>query len=124
MIVRGDGWTLDLSGHCPVQAEGFVDGWLVYFRARCEVTFQAWPGLEPCDVDPERGLILTVLRRAGLSLLDPAPFQIDDVELQPWCPDPGDGEESYPGWWSHAYAEQVVRACIERLREHAVGGKS
>lgn len=33
-IVSGDGWTLSIDGHFPVQGEGTVDGMPAFFRAR------------------------------------------------------------------------------------------
>lgn len=109
----------NIYGNCPVQGYAFVDGWLCYFRARDGWSFSAWSPdrfrREPASAYMSEAE-MTV--RSGLigarSFWEPD-FMIED-DLS--CPDPTDDENTYPGWWSHAYASQVVDWCVGKLREH------
>jgi hypothetical protein len=113
----------NIHGNCPVQGYAFVDGWLCYFRARDGWTFSAWaPGsFERVPARHYMSEAETTLidgeRKDGFSYWNPDFLIEDDLS----CPDPGDDENAYPGWWSHEYASQVVDWCVGKLREHIAG---
>ena len=107
-------------GNCPVQGYAFVDGWLCYFRARDGWTFSAWsPGSfervpARLYMSEAETTLIDCERKDGFSYWNPDFLIEDDLS----CPDPGDDENAYPGWWSLAYASKIIYWCVDKLRQH------
>lgn len=108
------------AGNCPIQSYGTYRGWLLYFRARCGWEFRAW-GPGQWSGDDHR---VSDLPTNSDEYWSPRIFLDEDAEADldgfpAWVPDAHDGErgpftysEDYPGWWSPAYAADVLAWCV------------
>ena len=97
------------TGHCPVQSYGEHEGWLLYFRAREGWTLHAWA---PGKWDP----------RADVGDIPATHYFSPDIEVDERDEDDTTPkwdsvvhEESYPGWWSHQYAQAMLDWAFERF---------
>jgi hypothetical protein len=100
----------NIHGNCPVQGYAFVDGWLCYFRARDGWTFSAWAP-DRFERVPARDYMSEAEMTLAQGLLGEGAFWSPDFSIE-------DDENAYPGWWSEAYASQVVDWCVGKLREN------